>query len=237
MSECGERSEAVSDFMWRDRALQSWTTSGTVLSTEKRTETHIHSTPGHLSQGPHFTSYTSGSVSSSNTVKHEFWIRLDDGVEQAIKLSGRDIPLREGQRITLMSVKSNTAKTGILAGVVNHSANRHWFLTNATAIDRMYRLGRWRSLADKSDAILAAFIGLPMWLILLFAIHSTDNGTVLFELIAGYGFGALVVGKMRAPERRRQVSTWLEEQAQIAHQQQQPVTLQHEPIPVVKRVG
>ena len=98
--------------------------TGEVLSQNKFSETHVSGGGGGGSHGH----TRSVSISSQAITKHEFWIKTDDGREEAIQLSGADVAIREGQRISLITIWNPSKDTGHYAMIVNHTAQTKDFL-------------------------------------------------------------------------------------------------------------
>ena len=92
--------------------------TGRVLDTAKRSETRFSGGGGgsYNVGGQERTSPVH--ISSAVTTKHDIWI-VDEatGKERAIQLAGADVPLRAGQRITVVSA------TGTRGGNVRHANN------------------------------------------------------------------------------------------------------------------
>jgi hypothetical protein len=93
--------------------------------------------------------------------KQEIWIRRNNGEEAAIQLSGVDVPVREGQRLTFIAAKHPRAKDGFWVTVVNHTANRHWRLLGNAEISVQGRLGVF-PLVRLFDFVVAAAIFFAM---------------------------------------------------------------------------
>lgn len=102
---------------------------GRVIDSDKVSETHVSSSGGDVwtdaNGNAHSTPLT---VSSTSVTNHDFWIMTDDGNEKNIKLSGFDVPLRVGQRITMLYAKKEGTDTGWPAALINHNAKKHWYL-------------------------------------------------------------------------------------------------------------
>jgi hypothetical protein len=88
------------------------TIKGTVLSTTKRSETQIHSSGG--------TNNTPATMNSTVTVCHEFWVKTKENHEVPVQLRGHDIPLREGQTVTVTQAKKESQKEYVWVSLMNH---------------------------------------------------------------------------------------------------------------------
>lgn len=144
-------------FEYRGMKLEVWTQSGTVLSTSKHSRTDVASYGGGGWVGQHGGSVSAPTIVSSTTTKQEIWIRRENGEETAIQISGVDVPVREGQRVTFIAAKSPAAKDGFWVTFVNHSANRHWPLSSNAQISAKGRLGAY-PLLSLADFIVAGMI-------------------------------------------------------------------------------
>ena len=109
-------------------------TTGVVLEggANKHVETHIHG-----SGGGGYISTVNGNgggyiapiqVSSANIVNQEFWIKAEDGSEVPIKLHNSDIPLRPGQKISMVSAVSESTNNSWWVMLVNHTSGQHYYL-------------------------------------------------------------------------------------------------------------
>jgi hypothetical protein len=111
--------------------------TGKVLSTEKRTEVHLDakakagsSSSGSSSIGENniwnkseASANASIQVTSRNLLHHEIWLQTSDGREKHLKLTGVDIPLRQGQTATFYSLGSISQGTFVYYSLVNSDDN------------------------------------------------------------------------------------------------------------------
>lgn len=98
------------------------TRTGVVLSTDKRSETQIrsHGGGGYVSSNG---GYVAPARISSKTVElHEFWIEDEAGNEIPVQLSGANLPLRIGQKVSVIGAARPNAQQLFVAAVVNHSS-------------------------------------------------------------------------------------------------------------------
>jgi hypothetical protein len=150
-------------FEYRGKKLEVWTQSGTVVSASKLSRTFVSSHGGGGWVGPHGGPVSAPTVSSSTTTEQEIWIRRANGEETAIQFSGKNVPVREGQRLTFIAAKRPQAKDGFWVTLVNHAANRHWRLSNNAEISARGLLGAY-PLLTLSDLAAAVFILILMLL-------------------------------------------------------------------------
>lgn len=108
---------------------------GEVVGSERSSETHISSRGGtSLVGGNGNVITTPPTISSSTVTTHDFWVKTEDGTEHNVRLINRDIPLRSGQDVSLISASHKGGKTGFYTVLVNHSAGKHWFINDANSL-------------------------------------------------------------------------------------------------------
>ncbi|MBO0399812.1 hypothetical protein ACK36F_07690 [Aeromonas veronii] len=149
----------MEDFTHCGKEVEFWQVTGEVLGSNKYSETHVSvsSSGGGGYVGPNGGHVSAPSVhsTSSTITNHEFWIKTEDGLEKDIKLRGVDVPLRPGQKITLISAKRKGADNGWYSILVNHSAGKHWFINSAEELNKKLKL---ELLTGKSLLIAGAII-------------------------------------------------------------------------------
>src|SRR5437867_1755183 len=147
------------------KQVQFWSITGKVASSSKRSDTYVSS-----SRGP---SYGGGAgalrINSSTVVQQEFFLLADDGKEVAVQLTGHDIPVRDGNNITMIGGEVS-GKGGYWVRMINHDTGRSWDLANS----EVYR--KWGMVSP-----LKRFLVL-LGLIIL--------GPILF--FTGFGLGGVV---------------------------------------------
>lgn len=122
--------------------LKFWDVTGDVISTQKRSETHISSSAStaYIQNGSGY--INTPAINSSVSTNHEFWLKSDDGQEIPVRISGADIPLREEQKVTVIYAAKPNEEMGYPAIVVNHSANKHWLPYAADELNLLLGLSR-----------------------------------------------------------------------------------------------
>lgn len=95
-------------------SVRLWTRSGKVIDSSKRTSV--------VSSG------SRENLEVSSITKHDFWIREDDGSEVPIQTVGVDIPLRVGQRISVVAAAPDGEENGHAVALANHSS-KQWYQT------------------------------------------------------------------------------------------------------------
>jgi len=106
--------------------------SGKAFNSQKRTETHIESHGGggggYVSGGSGYVSVSAPTIESTVITKHDFWVQAADGVQIPVQLIDADIPLAEGQDISVVYGRRSGGPTKEPVAVVNYSARRYWNL-------------------------------------------------------------------------------------------------------------
>jgi len=138
----------MENFSYRGKVVKFWRITGEVLASDKRTETHVYSSGGGGNIEGNITGgygYVSGHISapkihSESITSQEFWIKTEDGTERSVQLYNSDIPLRIGQKITLIWADREGIKNRPYIILVNHNANRHWFILNNRTLNQRLEL-------------------------------------------------------------------------------------------------
>jgi hypothetical protein len=127
--------------------------SGTVLSSEKRAESHIHGGGGTIVGASHRGTGATYGVTAPVTgvvlTAHEFWLRAEDR-EVPFQLRGIDIPLREGQSISMLGASHNPEVPEQWIALVNHSAETKYILPSASI------LNDWAAFGDENIGLFLA---------------------------------------------------------------------------------
>lgn len=123
----------MENFTYEGKEFEFWGKTGVVLSSEKRTETTAYQTNGQVKTIGNNTNITLPETKFESVLKHDFWIKKEDDTEESIHLSGIDIPLRSGQKVTVIYV-AEKGKSGCKSVLVNHSADKFWFINNAWGV-------------------------------------------------------------------------------------------------------
>ena len=124
----------MENFTWFDgKEFKFWTRTGEVISSNKRSETHIMSSGGGGHVDPQYGGHVAAAQVSSKVVTvHEFWFREENGKEIAVNMRDVNIPLAVGQKITLLfgSLINEKSGYGYSAMLYNHSAKKYWPIFN-----------------------------------------------------------------------------------------------------------
>jgi hypothetical protein len=135
-------------FSHRGKDIEFWCVTGEVLGSNKYSETYVSSSGGGGYVGgyvgPHGGNVSghvsSPTIHSSTVTNHEFWIKTEDGLEKDIKLVDIDIPLRAGQKITLILAGRKGEDNAWYSILVNHSAGKHWFIKSPEELNEKLKL-------------------------------------------------------------------------------------------------
>lgn len=168
----------MKNFKHRKKEIEFWSETGEVLGSDKHSETHVSSSGGggHLHNGSGYIS--SPSVNSTTITNHEFWIKKEDGTEKDIKLRGVDIPLRPGQKVTIVSAGHVNKDKGVYSILVNHSANKHWFINNAIGLNKHLNID---GISGKS-----LLIGGALWWATTYVTDSIQAGATVAGIFVLY---------------------------------------------------
>lgn len=160
-------------------------TTGTVLSTAKDHKLTI--SQGATTVLPQGTVIAGGMRSSTRT-SQEVWIRTVSGKEEAVVLDGFSIPLREGQRITVVSGAPLTINQVTVFGVKNHATDQ----VEASVAPLRALGGNWK-LDVGSGASVARWALVPAAVVGCLILFNTqgDQQRLMYTLI-GAAVAALI---------------------------------------------
>jgi len=138
----------MENFSHRGKDVEFWHITGEVIGSDKYKETHVSSSCGGGNISGSITGgygSVSGHISAPNIhseviTNHEFWIKTEDGLEKDVKLYNRDIPLRVGQKVTLIWATRKGRSNSPYTILVNHSANKHWFIIKAGRLNQLLEI-------------------------------------------------------------------------------------------------
>jgi hypothetical protein len=128
---------------------------GLVLSSNKRAEAYVHGggglTLGNLTEGTGEIFGYAAPVDTTVLTAHEFWLQTS-GREMFFQLRGvDDIPLREGQRITMVGASQTLGTSEVWVALVNHNARAKFILPSFS------QAAEWAR--DRSPAPETSFFG------------------------------------------------------------------------------
>lgn len=135
----------MQDFKYKDKTVGFFAVTGTVLSSDKREETTVHSSGGGGRVGQYGGYVAAPQVYSSSVTHHDLWLKKEDGEEQCVRLIGSDIPVRPGQQITAVyaGLRQQQADfTGYPTIIFNHDARRHWMLYTGEKLNNLLDIAK-----------------------------------------------------------------------------------------------
>jgi len=115
--------------------------TGYVLSNEKYSETKLSSSGGGGYVGRSGGLVEAPDIHSQSITCHEFWLKSEDGKEENVQVRGADIPLREGQKISIIYLSERGGSDSYHALLINHNANKYWF-TKGLPADYVFYLSK-----------------------------------------------------------------------------------------------
>ena len=130
----------MEEFVHKGKQIAFAGMTGEVVGSQKFSETKISSSGGGGYVGPEGGRISAPTIRSTSVTNHEIWIRAEDGVEHNVSLRGLDIPLREGQKVTLVATARKGAGVMMYCMLVNHSAGRHWYINTAEEMNQAMRI-------------------------------------------------------------------------------------------------
>ena len=110
-----------------------YATAGTVLEIKQDRETKVEGQisggggggAAYKGTGVVAGSSVRGSITSESIVHKELWIETDGGEELCFKWSHHDVPVRNGQNVSVVQLR-NSNDASKICGIVNHTADRYW---------------------------------------------------------------------------------------------------------------
>lgn len=196
-------------------SVKQETITGTVLSSEKHSQTHITGHGGGGSVGPSGGYVAPATITSQSVEKHEFWIRTEDGRERAFVFLGADIPLRPGQSVSVICVATEEGLASqkgkwLSVTLVNQSAGTTTrILNNETVANTL-------GLTPASHAMALFFLGL-----IVSGMASTKFFNSTLVSVAGFCLSALGIYRgFKAtaghPDRRDAIGVVIDEPTKSA---------------------
>lgn len=179
----------MDDFIYQINRIKFKALTGTVLNSEKRSHTDTYTSTsgggGYIYQGTGYVNAPRTTTRTVTTHTHEFWLAKEDGTEQCIKLTNTDIPLREGQKITMISAFREGDNKSSWIHLVNHSANRYWNILNEKEFVQEFII---RSLSTHGGTITFALL-VSFFLLIFSMTHALPWQYSMIALTLGFGCG------------------------------------------------
>lgn len=112
----------------RGRIIEFGSVWGEVVGCHKHAETRVYGGGGGGTNG----NSSPVSIGSRVTVVQEFFLKPHDGgPERAVALRGVDVPIRDGQAVTMVSAKVQGVEGYYWVRLVNHTADRVWTIADS----------------------------------------------------------------------------------------------------------
>jgi len=108
-------------YLAKSNAVRFYRTSGTVLDSKRSSETHVSSSGGGGYVGRYGGTVSAPTVHSNVVTTDDFWIETENGNEEKISMTNKDISLRNGQKISLFHAIADHKKEGPYILLLNHS--------------------------------------------------------------------------------------------------------------------
>ena len=196
-------------------SVKQETITGTVLSSEKHSQTHITGHGGGGNVGPSGGYVAPATITSQSVEKHEFWIRAEDGRERAFVFLGADIPLRPGQSVSVICVAREEGLASqkgkwLSVALVNHSAG------TITRIFNNETVANTLGLTPPSHAMALFFFGLIVSGMASTKFFNSTLVSVAGLCLAAYGIYRGFKASEGHPGRRASIGTFIDQAAQSA---------------------
>lgn len=222
-------------FKFGKKESRIWSFTGRILGSSKRSETTVyhHSASSYVSPTTGTIQYTPSSTSSSTVVKQEFFVRDDEGKEVPYQLSGVDIPVHDGQAVTMISVEQVGGKWHWFARLVNLDTQRSYTVTDVSPS----KLGLVRSRGSVIKRTLLLVIGGGFILAPLLGYAGLSSvgvgGLALLFFLAAIVY--LPRGWRRYGRASDQLYTLLDAQSSQALSAVRPAPIAQRPVEIVER--
>lgn len=185
-------------FTHSKKAIEFYSITGVVLSSSKHSETNVWSSGGGGFVGKDGGYINSPQVHSNSVTCHEFWLMTDEKKEEFIQIKDAEIPLREGQKISIYFAKKEGESEWHHMLLVNHNAGKYWF---TGGLPWKY-VSLIRNNYDSNLGRLILYFSVS-WVLLFIAIRSPEIATML-SFVFGFGF---LIHKIRKSNRYTEAFT------------------------------
>ena len=161
---------------------------GQVLHADRQFETHVGSSGGGGSVGPHGGFVAAPQVASHSTDHQTVFVRSNDGVEQSFNLQNWNLPVRPGSRLALVWAGKAGDDNGAILGARNlDSGEERWRDVHQWARSQGLLPGKmrvWPSL------LAAVFLGAAFLGVMSYAsgrVSGTSHQNLLSDLLLATG--------------------------------------------------
>lgn len=155
-------------FIYGNKKIEFGYDTGEVVGYDTIVKTHVSGGGG---------GNTNVSISSHNEVIQKFFLKDANNHEDPYTLTNMEIPLHDGQKITMIGGKVD-GKEGRLARIVIHNANRFWYAEPGKQLAK-----NWGLIKERTLLYLAA--GFVAWLVI------GSLSSVLFGVMSAFGLFGL----------------------------------------------
>ncbi|MDO9466063.1 MAG: hypothetical protein Q7J36_02050 [Thiobacillus sp.] len=159
-------------FDYKGRRVDFRAVTGEVTGSHKHAETYVSGSGGGGSTYNGHGRTAPVQISSTVVVKQEFFLKPTSGNEIPVKLRNEDIPLKDGQNVTMVS--GHVGDKGEWTHLVNHNAALYWKLGNTGAHATVWGLVR--------NPAWVLLIGIAIWIAIAYLV----NGAIGFLLAVAY---------------------------------------------------
>lgn len=149
--------------------------SGTVLADKRLSETHITTSGGGGTIRNGEGSVAAPTVRSNVVTNQDIWLRDDAGNERVLRLKGRDIPILENQRISVVVFQCGDDSNEIL--LFNHNMKTWHSLSSLGNYAQRYELPM---PFGRLTGVLAIVAGISLWSITGFFIVALITSIVVY---------------------------------------------------------
>lgn len=166
----------MNPFIYGNKTIEFVSKSGEVVGYNTIVKTHVSGGGGggYTNQGTGYSAPVT--ISSSNEVIQKFFLKEDNNQETSFTFTNREIPLRDGQKITI--IDGRDGKTGGLARIVNHNADRFWYAESGWKLAK-----NWGLIKRTWHYFL---LGFSAWIVLAALLYSVvDFWSLWFIMFAG----------------------------------------------------
>jgi hypothetical protein len=185
---------------------------GDVVGSHKHSETDVWGGGGGAGNG----APTNVVIRSSVTVKQEFFLTSRDGKERPIQLSGVDIPIRDGQKITMVSASVDGDATFYWVRIVNHAAGRWWATRRTTDLmERWFVPPKWKRLLIGVGVAVATFVAAMAIGLVQMSVTKRVSGAWAFSTIAAVFVVPFIYDRWRHTRLRDDACRKFDEHCQL----------------------
>jgi hypothetical protein len=147
-------------FIYGNKKIEFGSHSGEVIGYDTIVKTHVSGSGG----GGYNGRTAPVRISSHNEVIQKFFLKDGNNQETSYTLTNREIPLHDGQKITIIGGKAD-GNNIMSARVVNHNANGFWHAESGKKLAK-----NWGLIKEKTVKYLA--VGFFSWIVMSVLLYS-----------------------------------------------------------------